>query len=179
MGLKDGWLTLSDSDPFDYARVERKIPACKELKVAFDLKAGQDNHGLLQIEFLDQHGTACSRIELTADGIMRCKGGARYGNLLKYRTGEAYHIEAVLSVSKRMIEVSVNGEKVGQRMFFAPVESIERVMFRTGSERRFPDVDTPAGMVRWSMPGRKSRRPPLPLPTSAPRAWTRMPRLPS
>jgi len=142
--LKDGWLTLSDSDPFDYARVERKIPACKELKVAFDLKAGQDNHGLLQIEFLDQHGTACSRIELTADGIMRCKGGARYGNLLKYRTREAYHIEAVLSVSKRMIEVSVNGQKVGQRMFFAPVESIERVMFRTGSERRFPDVDTPA-----------------------------------
>jgi hypothetical protein len=29
-------------------------------------------------------------------------------------------------------------------MFFAPVESIERVMFRTGAERRFPDVDTPA-----------------------------------
>ena len=29
-------------------------------------------------------------------------------------------------------------------MFFAPVESIERIMFRTGEERRFPDVDTPA-----------------------------------
>ena len=142
--LNDGWLTLTDSDPFDYARVERKIPATKELKVSFDLKAGQSDRGLLQIEFLDTHGTACSRIELTAEGIMRCKGGARYGNLIKYQADSVYHVEAILSVSRRVAEVYINGKKAGQRMFFAPVESIERVMFRTGSERRFPDVDTPA-----------------------------------
>ena len=144
VSLSDGWLTLTDSDPFDYARVERKIPASKELKVSFDLKARQNNCGLFQIEFLDQHGTACSRIELTNEGQIRCKGGARYGGLGKYEPNTTYHIEAVLSVSKRMIEVYINGKKAGQRMFFAPVESIERVMFRTGSERRFPDVDTPA-----------------------------------
>jgi hypothetical protein len=141
--LADGWLTLADSDPFDYARVERKIPATKELRVAFDLRASQNNTGLLQIEFLDQHGTACSRIELTDQGQIRCKGGARYGGLGKYEPNTTYHIEAVLSVSRRVAEVYVNGKKAGQRMFFAPVESIERVMFRTGSERRFPDVDTP------------------------------------
>ena len=144
VSLNDGWLTLSDSDPFDYARVERKIPATKELKVAFDVKAAQNDHGLLQIEFLDQHGTACSRIELTAEGIMRCKGGARYGGLGKYKPGTTYHIEAVLSVAKRIIEVYVDGKKAGQRMFFAPVEAIERFMFRTGSQRTFPDIDTPA-----------------------------------
>ena len=144
VALSNGWLTLSDSDPFDYARVERKIPATKELRVAFDLRAAQNDHGLLQIEFLDAHGTACSRIEMTADGIMRCKGGARYGNLMKYKADSVYHVEAVLSVSRRVAEVYINGKKAGQRMFFAPVEAIERVMFRTGSERRFPDVDTPA-----------------------------------
>ena len=144
VSLSDGWLTLKDSDPFDYARVERKIPATKELKVAFDLKARQNNHGLLQIEFLDAHGTGCSRIELTAEGIMRCKGGARYGTLGKYEPNATYHIEAILSISKRMIEVYVNGKKAGQRMFYAPVEAIERVMFRTGVERHFPDIDTPA-----------------------------------
>ena len=144
VSLNDGWLTLSDSDPFDYARVERKIHATKELKVSFDLKADQSNTGLLQIEFLDAQGTACSRIELTNEGQMRCKGGARYGGLGKYEANKTYHIEAILSVSKRMIEIYVDGKKAGQRMFFAPVESIERVMFRTGAERRFPDVDTPA-----------------------------------
>ena len=144
VSLNDGWLTLSDSDPFDYARVERKIPASKELKVSFDLRASQNHSGLLQIEFLDAHGTACSRIELTDEGIMRCKGGARYGGLGKYEPHTIYHIEAILSVSKRTIEVYVDGKKAGQRMLFAPVESVERVMFRTGAERRFPDIDTPA-----------------------------------
>ena len=144
VSLSDGWLTLSDSDPFDYARVERKIPATQELKVNFDIQARQNDHGLLQIEFLDSHGTACSRIELTDEGIMRCKGGARYGTLGKYEPNTTYHIEAILSVAKRMAEVYINGKKAGQRMFFAPVEAIERIMFRTGSERRFPDIDTPA-----------------------------------
>ncbi len=144
VSLNDGWLTLKDSDPFDYARVERKIPATKELKVNFDLKASQNNLGLLQIEFLNAHGTACSRIELTSEGTIRCKGGARYGGLGKYEPDTTYHFEVVLSVSRRVAEVYINGKKAGQRMFFAPVESIERVMFRTGSERRFPDIDTPA-----------------------------------
>ncbi len=142
--MEGNWLTLSDSDPFDYARVERKIPATKELSVEFRLLPKQNNRGLLQIEFLDEHGTACSRIELTDEGIIRCKGGARYGNLGKYNANEVFRMKCVLSVSKRMIEVYINGKKAGQRMFFAPVESIERIMFRTGSERRFPDVDTPA-----------------------------------
>ena len=142
--MEGNWLTLSDSDPFDYARVERKIPATKELSVEFRLLPKQNNRGLLQIEFLDEHGTACSRIELTDEGIIRCKGGARYGNLGKYNANEVFRMKCVLSVSKRMIEVFINGKKAGQRMFFAPVEAIERVMFRTGAKRRFPDIDTPA-----------------------------------
>ena len=142
--LSDGWLTLSDSNPFDYARVERKIPATQELTVEFDLRARQNNTGLLQIEFLDEHGTACSRIELTDEGIMRCKGGARYGGLGKYEPNHIYHVKAVLSVARRMVEVYIDDKKAGQRMFFPPVESIERVMFRTGNRRTFPDIDTEA-----------------------------------
>lgn len=138
------WLRLSDCDPFDYARVDRKIPATSELTVSFDLQAEQNNHGLLQIEFLDDHGVSCSRIEMTDEGVLRAKGGARYGNLLTYESGKTYHIEAQLSVKSRTLTVFIDGKKVGQRMFYAPVKAIERVMFRTGGERRFPDVDTPA-----------------------------------
>ena len=49
-----------------------------------------------------------------------------------------------LSVANRMVIVYVDGKKVGQRMFFAPVPTIERVMFRTGAQRTYPTVDTPA-----------------------------------
>lgn len=139
------WLVLSDADKFDYARVERKIPATKELVAEFDIRADQNDKGLLQIEFLDDKGMACSRLEMTADGIFRAKGGARYGTLIKkYEPGRTYHIEAHLSVSRRMIEVFVDGKKAGQRMFYSPVHSIERIMMRTGSERLYPTIDTPA-----------------------------------
>ena len=144
VSLVNGWLTMADSNPFDYACIERKIPASKSLRVAFDIEALQNDHGLLQIEFLDEQGTACSRIELTPQGEMRCKGGARYGNLGKYEAGKTYHIEAVLSTDNRMIQVYVNGKKAGQRMFFSPVAHIERILFRTGARRTFPDIDTDA-----------------------------------
>ena len=144
VSLVNGWLTMADCNPFDYACIERKIPASKSLRVAFDIEALQNDHGLLQIEFLDEQGTACSRIELTPQGEMRCKGGARYGNLGKYETGKTYHIEAVLSTDNRMIQVYVNGKKAGQRMFFSPVAHIERILFRTGARRTFPDIDTDA-----------------------------------
>ena len=93
VSLDGKWLVLQDKDLFDYARVERKIPATKELKVSFELMAEQNDKGLLQIEFLDENGIACSRLELTPDGLFRAKGGARFGNLLKYEPGKTYKVE--------------------------------------------------------------------------------------
>lgn len=144
VSVQGQWLTLSDRDKFDYARVERKIPHTRELSVEFDLQAQQNDKGWLQIEFLDEQGTACSRLELTNDGEMRCKGGARYAKCLSYEPGKTYHVKAELSVSNRMATIYVDGKKVATRIFFAPVESIERVMFRTGTMRLYPTVDTPA-----------------------------------
>lgn len=144
VSLDGKWLVLQDKDLFDYARVGRKIPATKELKVSFELMAEQNDKGTLQIEFLDENGIACSRLELTADGIFRAKGGARFGNLLKYVPNKTYQVEAILSVANRTIQIFVDGRKVGQRMFFAPVPAIARVMSRTGEQRTYPTVDTPA-----------------------------------
>lgn len=45
VSLDGQWLKLQDKDPFDYAKVERKIPASKELNVSFDLQAGQNDKG--------------------------------------------------------------------------------------------------------------------------------------
>lgn len=143
---KDGktWLTLQDKDPFDYAKVERKIPASRLLTVSFDMMAEQNDKGTLQIEFVDENGVACSRLELTNDGVFRAKGGARFANLMKYEAGKVYHVEAVISTEDRNIQIFVDGKKVGLRMLYAPVHSIERVVFRTGSVRDFPTPETPA-----------------------------------
>lgn len=143
---KDGktWLTLSDKDPYDVAKVERKIPPTKELTVEFDLMADQNDHGDLLIEFVDDEGTACARLDLTPEGEFRSKGGARYGKILNYEPGKPYHVKVDLSVGNRNSTVYVNGEKKATRMLFAPVHEVERVVFRTGKHSDYPNVDTEA-----------------------------------
>ena len=143
--LTDGWLSLSDSTPYDYAKAERLIPHTKELEVEFDVKAGQTNTGELDIEFVDDAGTVCSRIVMDSTAMMRVKGGARYGTMLRnYEAGKTYHIRAVLSTSLHRAVYYLNGKKACERQFDTPVESISRLVFRTGPLFDKPDINTPA-----------------------------------
>ncbi|MDE5724929.1 MAG: exo-alpha-sialidase [Duncaniella sp.] len=138
------WLTLRDKDPYDVSKVERKLPPTRRLTVEFDLMAEQNNHGDLLIEFVDDKGTACARLDMTPEGEFRSKGGARYGKILNYEPGKAYHVKVDLDLDNRNSTVYVDGEKKATRMLFAPVEAVERVVFRTGTHSSFPNVDTPA-----------------------------------
>ena len=132
--FEDGWFNLSDSDPYDYAKVERVIPNTKELEVEFDIEARQNSHGQLNIEFLDDSGNICSSIIVDSTGTFRVKGGARYGTLLKnYKPGVSYHVKAILSTSLHRAVYYLNGKKACTRQFDTPVESISRIIFRTGS----------------------------------------------
>ena len=138
------WIAIKDKDPFDYAKIERKIPKTSELNVSFQLIAGQSTNGTLQIEFLDENGISCSRLEFTPEGIFRAKGGARFGNMMQYEADKTYDIRAELSVENRSVTVYIDGKRAGVRMFYAPVQSIERIVFRTGDLRLFPTPETPA-----------------------------------
>ena len=145
VALNGQWLTLSDKDPYDYAKVERVIPATKELKVAFDVKPMQNDHGQLNVEFLDDKGNMCARIVLDATANMKVKGGARYGGMVKnYEPGKVYHVEAMLSVDGHTGTYFVNGKKAASRMFDMPVEHITRIVFRTGDLFDYPNIETPA-----------------------------------
>ncbi len=139
---EETWLTLRDRDPFFDAKVERKIPKTSELRVEFDLMAEQNDYGRLEIEFVDERGTVCARLDLTAEGEFRSKGGARYGRICSYEPGKVYHVRVDVSAENRNSTVYIDGEKRTTRMLFAPVATVERIVFRTGSRRRTPTVDT-------------------------------------
>ncbi len=138
-------LQLRDSDPFDYGKAERVIPATRELIVSFDIQAGQNDHGRLEIELLDSHGTPCTRLQWQDDARLAVKTGARYSTLLsQYQPGKTYHIDMHVSLGKRMAAFRIDGKEYRAKMLFAPLESITRICFRTGEERTFPTVNTPA-----------------------------------
>ena len=117
------------------------------------MQAAQTRNGSLQIEFLDEKGIACTRIELNKEGMIRVKNGARYGNVMPYQADQTYRFEATLDTQHRQLNLTVSildaegktlQSKSTRRIFFAPVHQIERIRFRTGDLRTFPTIDTPA-----------------------------------
>jgi hypothetical protein len=140
-------LTLRDSDPFDYAKAERVIPASKRSNAAISVLPAQNNHGQLDIEFQDTKGNAAIRLSFDSAGMLTTKAGYRNRGVTKYNAGEEMNIRVEWNVDTRFYTISINGKNPSNNIFFAPVESIERIVFRTGGVRRFPDADTPTDQM--------------------------------
>jgi hypothetical protein len=66
---------------------------------------------------------------------------------MKYNAGEQYTVTVSLNTNARFYTVTVNGKESGNQIFFAPLESVQRLVFRTGDVRRFPDADTPTDQM--------------------------------
>lgn len=138
------YLTLRDADPFDYTRVERIIPEASEMEASFTVIPEQNDHGLLQVEFQDGKGLPAVRIVFDSDGKIKVKAGARFKDIAPYEAGKLYSVSLTLDTSSRSYHIKVNDGKETFKIFYAPVHSFERIMFRTGEQRHFPTPDTPA-----------------------------------
>ncbi|RYZ26683.1 MAG: six-hairpin glycosidase [Chitinophagaceae bacterium] len=136
-------LTLQDWDPFEYAKAERVVPSSKRIITEFTITPQQSTNGLLDIEFMDAKGTTGVRLSFDSTGSFITKAGYRNRSLMKYNAGETYNIKVELNTATRFYYVTVNGKALAPGLFFAPLASIDRVVFRTGGVRRFPDADTP------------------------------------
>lgn len=140
-------LMLKDWDPFDYAKAERVVPAEKKLLSDFTIIPAQNNTGMLDIEFQDEKGSAAVRLTIDSTMEFKAKVGYRDKNFLKYEPNQAYHITVKMNTDTRFYTVNVNGKDVLTNLFFAPVLSVSRVVFRTGGVRRFPNADTPTDQM--------------------------------
>jgi hypothetical protein len=146
-------LALHDSDPFDYAKVERIIATSKKVAIEFSVMAGR---GLVHIEVQNTQGTPATRLIFDADSILKVKVGYRNSNILTYEAGKTYDIRLELDASKRTFQIFVNGQNKGAKVFFAPVTSFQKVVFRTGDVRRFPNTDTPTDQ-NYDLPNANSQ----------------------
>lgn len=149
-------LVLHDSDPFDYAKAERVFPTSKKTTIEFALTPSQQDAGVLEVEIVDAKGTPCLRLMLDSTGSVLTKQGYRNKSIGKYKAGEKLAIKIALNTATRFYTVSINDGTPSNNLFFAPVSSVERIVFRTGSVRRFPDADTPTDQP-YDLPGADSR----------------------
>lgn len=149
-------LSLKDSDPFDYAKAERVFPKSKKITVEFSVTPGQNDFGNLEIELVDAKGIPCLRLTFDSSGALTTKAGYRNRSLGRYRAGEPMTVRIELNTTIRFYTCAINGGGKINNICFAPVKSVERIVFRTGNTRRFPDADTPTDQV-YDLPGADSK----------------------
>lgn len=145
-------LNMKDWDPFDYATAERLFPESRKGVVKFSIIPAQNDKGIMHIELQDHKGTAALRLILDSDGLFKTKAGYRLSNITQYEPGKQLDVQIDFDAARRYYEVSLNGKLVKRNIFFAPVHSLERVVFRTGEVRRFPNADTPTDQD-YDLPG--------------------------
>lgn len=141
--LVEGAISLSDKDRYDYGKAERVIPSSAEGIIEFAITPQQNEFGNLQIELLNEKGQAATRITFSDDGYIKIKTGYREGNLLEYKPDVKYNFSIHYNTATRSYEISVNDKKEATRLFFQPVKQINRISFRTGNVRTYPDANTP------------------------------------
>lgn len=136
-------LLLRDKDEFDYALARRLFPPSEDIHVEFTVVPEQNDHGDLYVELQNEKNTAAMRLVFDSAGKLEIKAGYRMKNMMLYEAGQKYTVRIEAHTSNRFFEVFVNDKKVGAGLFYAPVASLEQLVFRTGAVRRFPNVDTP------------------------------------
>ena len=126
-----GHLSLTDTDPYDYARAIRVFQPSTSATIRFRLNVEAEGGEPFEVDVTDRHGTRALSLAFI-DGQMMA-GNQFCGS---YRKGEWQTVTVTLDHGR----VSVDGLAVTP---LQAVKEVERLSFRTGAYRDLPDRNTP------------------------------------
>lgn len=132
---KNKCLELRDEEPYDYAIAQRAFPESKKVTVEFRLHMSKVGHGILDVEVQDKHGYRPMRLRFDPDWLSldRGKVGTRP---IPITTGAWHDITVRLDCGSQSYDLAVDGRRRKRKVPFAEkVESLERLVFRTGPWR--------------------------------------------
>ncbi len=133
--VKNQCLELCDEEPYDYSLAELIIPESKMLTVEFRVMQVQVGPALLEFEIHDHHGERPMRLRFDPDWLSFDQGKAE-PRPVPCSVGKWYSIRLVLDCNKGSYDVQLDGQWVRRDLpFAAKVESLERLVFRTGPWR--------------------------------------------
>jgi hypothetical protein len=145
-------LWLRDRDRYDYAKAERVFAAGKKPSIEFAVTPAQSANGLLHVELQDSKGAVCVRLVFDESGNLKLKPRAKFTNLMRYEANTEYAVSIALDTDARRFDITVNGKTWRGQWCMMPVESVERIVFRTGERRYLPTIDTPEDDGSGDMP---------------------------
>lgn len=132
-------LILRDKDRYDFAKAERLFKTGKEINVRFTLKPSQAD-GLLYAEIQDRKGETAITILFDDKGNLMVSNKQGMITLSRYESGKPYDIE--LDIKREgFFNATVNGDvRKDLRLSSFYLEPLERIVFRTGPKRTYPDA---------------------------------------
>jgi hypothetical protein len=161
------YLELREQEPYDYAMVERIFPKSDSIEVRFRVNPQIVAQGYaLQIEVQDQIGTRPMRLRLDGSWLGVDRKKVTHPPVA-IQTGTWYDVAMKLNVASQTYGLSVNGkEAISDIPFAEKVNSLERIVFRTGPYRGYvpPEhvddaMPKPAGLESEDLPGADEKAP--------------------
>lgn len=148
-------MKISDSDPYDYAKAVKVFKEASKAVIDIRIMAGQKDKGALYVELCDHQGKIPCRVVFEKDGALKVAHGRRFLKFMDYEQGRWYDIKFIIDTASNSFDVEVDGKSLGKGQsyqgqttsmkgwfFMNPVKTVERLVLRTGSVRRYPNIDT-------------------------------------
>ncbi len=138
-------LRLEDRDACDYARAVRVFREGTKITASWKVMAVSTDTTQFDIDISDQFGNSPVRISFDKDGYLKTSGGSRTNKLLQYETNKWYSFKIEIDASDLgNYSLFVDGQPLIEHApFIMAVKSLERISFRTGPYRDWPNRKTP------------------------------------
>jgi hypothetical protein len=128
-------LELRDEDPYDYALAERSFPESTRVQIEFRVLAAQVGHGVLEAEIQDRYGHRPLKVRLDEKWLAQDQM-TRWVIAIPVVGNEWMTVRFDVDCAAGTYDLFLNGKTAGSRVKFAEkVETIERIVFRTGPWR--------------------------------------------
>jgi len=140
----DRCLQLRDEEPHDYTLAERTFPKSRSVTVDFRVLIQDAGHGVLCFEVHDGRGRRPMRLRFFPNWLWVDRGRVEQ-HPVPISTGKWLDIRLKLDCDSQSYDLAVNGDWVKRNVPFwekEKVESLERLVFRTGPWRGYVPVLT-------------------------------------
>jgi hypothetical protein len=128
-------LELRDKDPCDYALAERAFPESGRIRIEFRVLARQVGHGVLEVEVQDRFGHRPLKLRLD-DKWLGLDQMMQWTRAVRVASQEWLQVRLDLDCAAGTYELALNGKQAANKVRFAEkVETVERIVFRTGPWR--------------------------------------------
>ena len=142
----DRSLQLTDRDPVDCARATRVFQSVKQGFVRFKVYPHQADHGSLEVELTDRHGSAPIRLWFDDQGRVMTMAADVLDSvkLTRYVQNEWIDVLIRFDLTKDTFDVLVDSQPLlmGAEIL-NPSEPLERLVFRTGAFNEHPTLRDP------------------------------------